>query len=217
MENKDGQIPAFFFIPDISGFTKFIATADINFTKEVIPALLRKLIDANKLKMNVGEIEGDAIFFYKTGRLPSVSNVAKQCRHIYQIFMEFIQSLELNDPENYHKYLSKNQLGLKVIVHFGPISIANIKGRIKLLGGDVIVAHKLLKNSIDEVNYILLTKKYLAKIRGTKKLAQYFHWEKLHPGKEEFEHIGEVEYYYITMDKLEIINQAKPKISKKLA
>ena len=206
MENKDGLECAFFCVPDITGFTKFIATADINFTKDVIPALLRKLINSNILKMKIGEIEGDAIFFYKTGRLPSVSKVAEQCKSLYKTFSDFISSFQQNDPENYNLYLADSQLGLKIIIHYGHISIANIKGRIKLLGEDVIIAHKLLKNGIYDFNYILLTDKYLSKIRDKQKLEQWFHWQELHVGSETYEHIGEVGYCYITLDEMEFMD-----------
>jgi hypothetical protein len=202
MENKDGLTPVFFCVPDITGFTKFIATSDINFSKVVIPALLRKLIEANILKMNVAEIEGDAVFFYKNGRLPSIKRVAEQCKHLYKTFSDFIDNLEKSDPDNYNKYLGDNQLGLKIIIHYGHISLSNIKGRIKLFGEDVIIAHKLLKNGVNELNYILLSEKYLSKIRDRRKLEQWFHWEELHSGSETYDYIGEVPYKYITLDEM---------------
>lgn len=205
MENKDGLEPAFFCVPDITGFTKFIATTDIHFSKEVIPALLRKLIDCNVLKMKIGEIEGDAIFFYKTGRLPAVGRVAAQCIALYKTFSDFIRSVKDNDPENYELYLADSQLGLKIIIHYGDISIANIKGRIKLLGQDVIVAHKLLKNKVNDYNYILLTEKYLSKIKDRENLQKWFHWENIRTGSETYEFIGEVGYRYITLDEMEYL------------
>lgn len=221
MENKDGLTPVFFCVPDITGFTKFIATSDINFSKEVIPALLRKLIDANIIKMSVAEIEGDAIFFYKSGRLPSVNRVAEQCKHLYKTFSDFLDNLQKSDPENHTKYLADNQLGLKIIIHYGNISLANIKGRTKLLGEDVIVAHKLLKNGIYELNYILLTEKYLSKVRNRQKLEQWFHWEKLHSGHEKYDYIGEVHYRYITLDEMPFMSDVELvsnlKISKKIS
>ena len=220
MENKDGLTPVFFCVPDITGFTKFIATSDINFSKVVIPALLRKLIEANILKMNVAEIEGDAVFFYKNGRLPSINRVAEQCKHLYKTFSDFIDNLEKSDPDNYNLYLGDNQLGLKIIIHYGHISLSNIKGRTKLFGEDVIIAHKLLKNGVDELNYILLSEKYLSKVRDRQKLEQWFHWEELHSGSETYDYIGEVPYKYITLDEMpfmkdvELVHGLKP--SKKI-
>lgn len=209
MEEKKGLEPAFFCVPDITGFTKFISIADINFTKNFIPALLRKLIDSNILKMKIGEIEGDAIFFYKTGRLSSVGKVAEQCKLIYQTFSDFISSVEQSDPDNYNLYLADSQLGLKIIIHHGYISTANIKGRIKLLGVDVIIAHKLLKNAIVDYNYILLTDKYLSKIKDRQNLEQWFNWEKLRTGMEVYEYIGEVGYRYITLDEMTFMLDVK--------
>jgi hypothetical protein len=220
MENKDGLTPVFFCVPDITGFTKFIATADINFSKEVIPALLRRLIEANILKMSVAEIEGDAIFFYKNGRLPSVSRVAEQCKHLYQTFSDFIDKLEKTDPENYQRYLGDNSLGLKIIIHYGHISLSNIKGRTKLFGEDVIIAHKLLKNGVDELNYILLSERYLSKVRNREKLNQWFHWQELRSGSETYDYIGEVPFKYITLDEMPFMENvelaAGLKVNKKI-
>ncbi|NEU09860.1 DUF2652 domain-containing protein [Flavihumibacter sp. R14] len=221
MENKDGLTPVFFCVPDITGFTKFIATSDINFTREVIPALLRKLIEANILKMSVAEIEGDAIFFYKAGRLPGVNRVAEQCKHLYKTFSDFLAKLKIDDPENYDKYLAENQLGLKIVIHHGHTSLANIKGRTKLLGEDVIIAHKLLKNGIPELNYLLLTERYLGKIRNKKKLERWFHWEELHSGREVYDYIGAVPYKYITLEEMPFMEDVdlvpSLKLSKKIS
>jgi hypothetical protein len=201
MDSKNDLKPVFFCVPDITGFTRFVATADITFAKEVIPALLRRLIEANLLKMSVAEIEGDAIFFYKTGRLPSVKRVAEQCKLFYRTFLDFMDALEKSDPDSHQKYVA-DQLGLKVIIHYGAISCANIKGRTKLLGEDVIIAHKVLKNSIAEDNYILFTDKYLKKIKEPEKLNSWFDGEQLIAGSEEFEYIGEVTYHYISLEKI---------------
>lgn len=196
MEKNEDTLPAFFCVPDITGFTKFISNADISFSKDFIAGLLRRLINANILKMNVGEIEGDAIFFYRTGRLPSIKYVSKQCQLLFQTFYNYISQIEKEDPENYEKHLADGQLGLKIIIHFGHISSANIKGRTKLIGEDVIIAHKLLKNNVDEYEYILLTENYLNKIRKND-LSSWFRVDELKKGSEEYDHIGVVNYSYI--------------------
>ena len=221
MENKAGLTPVFFCVPDITGFTKFIATADHNFSNRVIPALLRKMIESNILKMNVAEIEGDAIFFYKNGRLPSVNRVAEQCKHLYKTFSDYLVNLEKTEADDYAKYLGDNQLGLKIIIHYGHISLSNIKGRTKLFGEDVIIAHKLLKNGIYELNYILLTEKYLSKVRNRQKLDQWFHWQELRLGSETYDYIGEVPYKYITLDEMPFMEDVELipslKVNKKIS
>ena len=198
MDPKGKLISSFFCVPDITGFTRLMANADIDFTQEIIPSLLRKLIDTNILKMTVAEIEGDAIFFYRTGRLPNVSQVVKQCKLFYKVFKEYILSLKDSHPESYSKHLIGGQLGLKVIIHYGKISTTNIKGRTKLIGQDVIVVHKLLKNNVREDEYILLSENYLKKINNYDP-SNFFDWAKLKDGSETYEFIGEVKYKYIRL------------------
>jgi hypothetical protein len=196
MDQTQDLTPTFFCVPDITGFTKLMATADISFTKEIIPALLRKLLDNNILKMNVAEIEGDAIFFYRTGRLPNVTKVIQQCKVFYDAFSNYLESLKKVDEENYNKHLAKGQLGLKIIIHYGHINTSVIKGRTKLIGPDVIIVHKLLKNSIQDSEYILFTKDYLKRIK-LDNLTSILDPKKLKKGKEVYEHIGKVKYSYI--------------------
>ncbi|MEJ6982545.1 DUF2652 domain-containing protein [Pedobacter sp. P351] len=199
MEKNEDIKGAFFCVPDITGFTKFISTTELSFSSRFIPGLLRRLVSANIIKMNVGEIEGDAIFFYKTGRLPAVNMVARQCQLLFETFYNYLKLTEKEDPKNFKKYLADGQMGLKIIIHYGEIITANIKGRTKLIGQNVIIAHKLLKNSIQEGEYVLLTHDYLSKTNGNN-IKQYFPWGEFQEGSETYEYLGEVKYSYIPFE-----------------
>ena len=48
-------------------------------------------------------------------------------------------------------------LTLKVITHYGEFTGYNVKNFSKLIGKDIIVAHQLLKNDIDQHEYWLVT------------------------------------------------------------
>lgn len=209
MKNKSA-VPVFFCIPDITGFTKFITSTDNGeFANRVITRVLNEVAAANILEMSIAEIEGDAIFFYKTGRLPSVKKVAKQCQLIYDSFNQTIAGFQHSDTELYLSHLSKNQLGIKIVIHHGHISLADINGHIKLMGEDVILVHKLLKNSIEEPCYILLTNKYLEKLKDKKVVKTWFHWESLKKGKDKYEHFGITNYSYISLVDCRAINMSK--------
>ncbi|MFC5282985.1 DUF2652 domain-containing protein [Pedobacter alpinus] len=197
---KKSEAPVFFCIPDITGFTKFItSTKHPDFAHKVISNVLNNVISANILGLSVAEIEGDAVFFYKTGRLPAVNKVAKQCQLIYHTFLDTIAAFEQTDPELYHLYLSKNQLGIKIVIHHGHIMLTKIKGRTKLMGEDVILVHKLLKNSIIDPCYILLTNKYIEKLKDKKVVKTWFNWENVKKGKDKYEHFGLTHYSYISL------------------
>jgi hypothetical protein len=193
------KYPVSFCIPDLTGFTKFMTTADSDFAHQVISKILNKLIATNILDMKVAEVEGDAIFFYRTGRLPAISKVAKQCKLLFQAFNNVVDSYAQTEPENFQKYLAKNQLGLKIIIHHGETTITKINGKIKLLGEDVILAHKLLKNSVPFPCYIMLTNNYIDKIKNKKIVRNWFNWERLKNGKDKYEHFGLTHYSYIPL------------------
>ena len=52
------------FIPDISGFTNFVQTTEVEHSQHVIAELLEILIDANANEFQLAEVEGDALFFF---------------------------------------------------------------------------------------------------------------------------------------------------------
>jgi len=85
MENK-----GLLFIPDISGFTRFVNETDIEHSRLIIQELLEILINANEAGLEVSEIEGDAILFYKFGDAPSMEALYKQ---VEKMFCEFHQHL----------------------------------------------------------------------------------------------------------------------------
>ena len=62
MENR-----GLLFIPDISGFTRFVNEVEIGHSRFIIQQLLEVLIKANDFGLEISEIEGDAILFYRFG------------------------------------------------------------------------------------------------------------------------------------------------------
>ena len=73
MENK-----GLLFIPDISGFTRFINETEINHSRLIIQELLELLINANQVGLEISEIEGDAILFYRFGEAPKLDELYRQ-------------------------------------------------------------------------------------------------------------------------------------------
>ncbi|MDQ3019785.1 MAG: DUF2652 domain-containing protein [Bacteroidota bacterium] len=73
MENK-----GLLFIPDISGFTKFVNEMEIGHSRLIIQELLETMINANEIGLEISEIEGDAILFYKFGEAPELKELYRQ-------------------------------------------------------------------------------------------------------------------------------------------
>lgn len=157
MENR-GLI----FIPDISGFTKFVNETEIEHSRLIIQELLEILINANQIGLEVSEIEGDAILFYKFGDPPQMEEIYHQ---VETMFRAFHQNLSVYDRNKYcqcRACLSAIDLTLKIITHYGEFTGYKVKQFHKLIGKDIIVAHQLLKNDIDKHEYWLVTGKLIS-------------------------------------------------------
>ncbi len=209
---EDG--PALICIPDITGFTRFMAENDIEFSRKIIPALLRNIVDSNKLKLTVGEIEGDAVVFYRFGTLPSLKDLVDQCKFFYLNFNKELKLLMDNFADDFHKNTSSDRLSLKVIVHAAEMTSTIIGGIPKLIGRDVVIVHKLLKNSINESEYILLTEKLLAHYPD-KDITESFDWESLNQGQDTYDYIGSINYKYIVLNPLTELSSFKSAKSSK--
>ena len=188
-------------IPDITGFTRFMSDIDLKISKRVIPALLNKIIYTNQIGLKVSEIEGDAVLFYKTGPPVDPQQMAKQCQRFYLDFYQQLKSLKYelrNKPES-NKI--PRILGLKIIVHYGEVGMSRIDKRIKLIGEDVIIAHRLLKNDVTYDDYVLLTSHYVDKV-GEKPTLKALFWDKARKDHSNYEHIGKIPYHYVNLEPL---------------
>src|SRR5260221_10179051 len=93
MENK-----GLLYIPDISGFTRFVNETEIEHSRLVSQELLEILINANQIGLEVSEIEGDAILFYKFGESPNLGELYKQ---VEKMFCEFHRHLNAYDVSRF--------------------------------------------------------------------------------------------------------------------
>lgn len=152
MDNK-----GLLFIPDISGFSKFVTEMEIEHSRHVIQELLEVLIDANQLGLEISEIEGDAILFYKHGDAPQIKDLYQQVKAMFCAFHAHLRAYESRRFCQCKACNTAINLTLKVITHYGEFTGYRVKNFSKLIGKDVIVAHQLLKNDIDDHEYWLIT------------------------------------------------------------
>ncbi len=198
MENK-----GLLFIPDISGFTRFVNETEIEHTRLIIQELLETLINANQIGLEVSEIEGDAILFYKFGEPPALKELYKQ---VEKMFCEFHWHLVAYDRSRFCQCSACNSainLSLKVISHYGQFTGYNVKSFNKLIGKDIIVAHQLLKNDIPEHEYWLVTDSLLPG-DSPAELTEWMKWDSSAKQTE----TGEIPFYYTQLGELK--NEKSP-------
>jgi hypothetical protein len=145
------------FIPDISGFTRFVTEMEIGHSRNIIQQLLEVLIDANQLGLEISEVEGDAILFYRFGERPDMHGLYAQIERMFCDFHRHLRTYDQRRLCQCQACTSAIQLSLKIVTHYGEFTGYNVKQFSKLIGKDVIVAHQLLKNDIAEHEYWLAT------------------------------------------------------------
>ncbi len=149
--------PALLFIPDISGFTDFVTNTEVSHSQHIIEELLEIIVDANDIGLEVSEIEGDAILFYRFGKAPTAAELLHQVQKMFTRFHTHLKKYHTHRICNCGACRTAHDLTLKFVVHYGSISINTVKQYKKLFGTDVIVAHRLLKNEIAHHEYALFT------------------------------------------------------------
>lgn len=194
--------PTLICIPDISGFTQFMREANFELTAQVIPALLNEIIYSNEIDFQVSEIEGDAVLFYRNGTLPTLTVLINQCKTFYTDFYKRINKLYEEHKQEKDAETIPSILGLKIILHYGEeIAGVPIGNRIKLMGEDVITAHRMLKNDIPIDEYIIISEQ-LFKHFDSESFEETCDWSAIKSGKLEIEHLGTLNYRYIDLSPL---------------
>ncbi|HEY9487857.1 MAG TPA: DUF2652 domain-containing protein [Chryseosolibacter sp.] len=182
------------FIPDISGFSRFVTETEIDHSRLIIQELLEILINANEIGLEISEIEGDAILFYKFGEPPALEKLYQQ---VAKMFCNFHRSLMVYEQHRYcycKACVAAKDLTLKVITHYGEFTGYNIKNFQKLIGKDLIVAHQLLKNDLPEHEYWMVTRK----LAGETQPAGFASWMRWDSGVKHAE-TGDIPFHYTTL------------------
>lgn len=145
------------FLPDISGFTEFVQTTEVAHSQHVIAELLEILVEANTQDLELAEVEGDALFFYKEEEILSMEKLLAQVETMFTAFYSHLKMLEANRICPCKACSTAPNLQLKIIAHSGEIQFITVQGKRKPFGTEVIQVHRLMKNSVKSDNYVLLS------------------------------------------------------------
>ena len=186
------------FLPDISGYTKFVQTTEIDHSQHVISELLEVLVAANTEGLQLAEIEGDALFFYKEGETLSQERLLAQIESMFTAFYSHLELLKKNRICPCMACATAPNLELKIIAHAGHLQHIEVQETRKPFGEEVIKAHRLLKNSVNSDNYILISSALATEIQ----LSRYYSSRlfRFRTGKDVYDN-KEVEYLYSLIEK----------------
>jgi len=148
---------------DISGYTRFVVAHRKAQThaQMIVGALLEALVAQIPDCLEVAEIEGDAILLYGR-RLPGDDRAAAIERgecflRLFRTFSATVEELAASAICRCPACANIDSLRIKIIVHSGQGVVSRIGRFTKVFGIDPVIAHRLLKNSVDSDEYLLLT------------------------------------------------------------
>jgi len=156
--------------------------------------LLESIIDNNILGLKVAEIEGDAVFFYRKGQMPSAQELYQQTEQMYIAFHQQLMLYERDRICSCGACSTVNNLKIKFISHYGDVVERTIYNHFQLMGSDVTLVHKLLKNNINENEYLLFSDN-----DHDKKLNNLPYWVKFESESSEYLGIGKVTYRFTSL------------------
>ncbi|QNL48157.1 DUF2652 domain-containing protein [Olivibacter sp. SDN3] len=145
------------FIVDISGYSQFIREVNPIEGMTVVRHLLNGIIAENHLRLNISEIEGDAILFYQFGNPLALEAVLGQFTAMLHSFQKILSGYRSKFPK-------VDKLSLKAVAHYGKMEEFEIDRFRKLYGNTLVDAHRLLKNSVPSSTYVLVTTDYLQEV-----------------------------------------------------
>ncbi len=153
---------AFLLIADISGFTGFMSQKSIplNHAKQIVVRLLKSVIEASESPLRVAEIEGDAVFFAAVIEGDPDSTAKLVRRKIDDFFAAFQAERDSIDDLRTCSCDACVQVGslrLKQVLHLGEVVRETIGSFEKYFGPDVILVHRMLKNSVGAKEYVMMT------------------------------------------------------------
>ncbi len=201
------------FIPDISGFTKFVTQTEIKHSNHIISELIELLLESNKSFLRISEIEGDAVLFYKLDKLPAFDELWKLIKKMFLDFHSYLKIIERDRVCQCGACSSASDLSLKFIVHCGVFNEVPIQSFTKLMGKDVILAHRLLKNEIRTNEYALFTDAYLTE--NPLLLTPDEHWAKPVEHYQSYENFGEIKSQYIDLSQFRAEVPQAPEVKTK--
>jgi hypothetical protein len=142
--------PVCLLIADISGYTGYLAAVELDHAQDILADLIGTVVTALRPTFRLAKLEGDAAFvFAPAGKLDG-SLLLDAVERCYFGFRRRRRDVRQATSCSCNACVRIPDLNLKFVVHHGLAMRQRMAGREELLGSDVIVVHRLLKNEVVE-------------------------------------------------------------------
>ncbi len=191
-ETKHGYL----LLADITGYTSYLAKSELDHANEILSDLLEIIINQFKPVLNIAKLEGDAVFAnIEESKVTRPESLLELIESTYIAFRRRRDSSLRSTTCQCNACHNMGTLELKFFLHHGDYIEQKISGIPELVGSDVNLVHRLMKNSITEKTgwsaYVLFTKVGVQ----TTALPE----EELYRSEETYDHLGTVETYTLNL------------------
>jgi len=142
--------PACLVIADITGYTGFLAGAELDHAQDILAALMSTVVTAFRPAFKLAKLEGDAAFVYAMTPVVDSAELQDTIESCYFAFRRLLRDISRASTCECNACVLVPKLDLKVVAHHGEVVRQRIGGWEELVGSDVIVVHRLLKNHVAE-------------------------------------------------------------------
>jgi len=142
--------PTCFLIADISGYTGYLADVELDHAQDILADLIGAVVSALRPNFRLAKLEGDAAFTFMTAERIDGSMLLDTIERCYFGFRRRRRDVRQATSCECNACARIPNLDLKFVVHHGAAIHQKVAGREELLGSDVIVVHRLLKNEVVE-------------------------------------------------------------------
>ena len=176
-------------LADISGYTSYVASTELTHSQDILSELLELIIERFKPLLTIAKIEGDAVFAYAPEiKISRGEAILELIESTYVAFRSRRDAAHRRTTCTCNACRNIPNLDLKFITHHGDYFVQDIAGIKELVGSDVNLIHRLLKNHVSESTgwraYALFTNQSLRNLDVRP--------EGLFECIESYEHLGEV-------------------------
>lgn len=138
-------------LADISGYTEFLSGSELEHAQGIIDDLVAAVLESLTPTVSLVKLEGDAVFGHAPlSRFSSPLLLLNLLEACYRDFRDSLRAMQRANTCRCAACANVGQLDLKFVAHRGEYVERQVAGATDLAGPDVILAHRLLKNSIRE-------------------------------------------------------------------
>lgn len=145
--------PACLLIADISGYTSYLSGVELDHAQDVLTDLMTTVVEALSPPFTLAKLEGDAAFVHLDVDDLDGSLVQDSIETTYIAFRRRLRDIQGATTCTCDACLRIPGLDLKVVAHVGMVGRSSIAGHDELVGADVILVHRLLKNDVTSLGY----------------------------------------------------------------